>query len=92
MCDMNTLGLVPVSKSALLQPWVTLELVHGGLDGGVLNQTFHFGFAEVGDADCFYFAGGDELFHCFVCLGCISFIWVKKKDGGLRQASQCPQE
>jgi len=47
MCDMDALGLVPVGKGVLLQPWVTFELVHGGRNGGVLEETFHFGFAEV---------------------------------------------
>lgn len=56
MCDVDALGLVPVGEGALLQPWVAFELVHGGRDGGVLKETFHFGFAEVGDADGFYFA------------------------------------
>lgn len=68
MRDMDALGLVPVGKGALLQPRVAFELVHGGLDSGVLDETFDFGFAEVGDADGFYFAGGDEFFHCLVCL------------------------
>lgn len=56
--DMDALGLVPLGKVMLLQPWVSFKLVHGRLDRGVLHKTFHLGLVEVGDANGFCFAGG----------------------------------
>lgn len=83
MGDMDTAGFVPVGEWALLQPWMAFELVHSGLDFGVLDESFHFGFGEVGDADDFCFAGWDELFHCSPCLKrLVSFLnQVRGKDG-----------
>lgn len=57
--DMDALRLVPVGKIMLLQPRVAFELVYGRLDGGILDETLHFGLVKVGDADGFCLSGGD---------------------------------
>ena len=57
--DMNILGLVPAGELTLLQPRVAFELVHGGLDGCVLDETLHLGLSKVGDADGFCLSSGD---------------------------------
>ena len=57
--DMNALRLVPVGEITLLQPRVAFEVVYGRLDGGILDETLHFGLVKVGYADGFCLSGGD---------------------------------
>lgn len=72
--DMNPLCSMPWGKLKLLQPWVAFHLVDGWNNRRIPQKPFHLCFAKVWNADCFDFAGFQELFHRFVCLAVVRIV------------------
>lgn len=62
---MDVVGFVEGGEGALLQPGVEFDLMGRGDDCCFFEEAFELGFAEVGDADGFGFAGFQRRLHCF---------------------------
>ena len=73
---MDAFDLVPGGEIALLEPGVAFDLVGRGHDGGVGEEPFEFGAAEIGDADGFRFAALlQSVFHSFPRIDVVRVAW-----------------
>lgn len=74
--DQDAFVFAVLRELGLLEVRVGFDLVHCGNDGGLAEEVFQPADVEVGDADGFDFAGGEELGHGVVGLvegGCVEF-------------------